>query len=394
MVRRGVDDVLHVLAGNCSLLQFVAAGDKLTFLLEVYSFVDYFTIPPSFVAIYLNRNWLGECRHSINCRGGCPSKWRRVWFVIRQQQSTSICNPFACCRPSNMSILCWWCTLYPCLCDIYSTTYIQLIPFNTVGVAAAGLRFTRVLRLLSTPDVLQYLNILRTSNSIRLCQLVAKLISIWFTAAGFIHLVTCWIHNNALCGCYMFTCMCGSCLYCQLIVLAGSTHSKHVDLHQIYKLLCLLVPVVAMVASNTSLQNPLSNNAPTLSLVAKAIPDIVVTCMSLHVNVHVHYVHVLGRQTSCWNVSKRWVLLRQVENSGDPWRFDNAQHLTYWECVYLTLVTMSTVGYGDVYSKTVLGRTFMVFFILVALVRVGHTITVCLLWMPSLTWITYCKISF
>ena len=56
-------------------------------------------------------------------------------------------------------------------------------------VYAAGLRFTRVLRLLSTPDVLQYLNILRTSNSIRLCQLVAKLISIWFTAAGFIHLV-------------------------------------------------------------------------------------------------------------------------------------------------------------------------------------------------------------
>ena len=39
--------------------QFVAAGDKLYFLLEVYSFVDYFTIPPSFVAIWFNRNWLG-----------------------------------------------------------------------------------------------------------------------------------------------------------------------------------------------------------------------------------------------------------------------------------------------------------------------------------------------
>ena len=42
------------------MLQFVAAPDKLWFLVEIYSFVDYFTIPPSFVAIYLNRNWLGK----------------------------------------------------------------------------------------------------------------------------------------------------------------------------------------------------------------------------------------------------------------------------------------------------------------------------------------------
>jgi len=40
-------------------LQFLAAPDKLSFLFEIFSLVDYFTIPPSFVAIYLNRNWLG-----------------------------------------------------------------------------------------------------------------------------------------------------------------------------------------------------------------------------------------------------------------------------------------------------------------------------------------------
>jgi len=47
---------------NCKLifLKFIAASDKLWFLLEVYSFVDYFTIPPSFVAIYLQRNWIGK----------------------------------------------------------------------------------------------------------------------------------------------------------------------------------------------------------------------------------------------------------------------------------------------------------------------------------------------
>ena len=43
---------------------------------------------------------------------------------------------------------------------------------------------------MTIPDVLQYLNILKTSNSIRLCQLVSTLISVWFTGAGFVHLVS------------------------------------------------------------------------------------------------------------------------------------------------------------------------------------------------------------
>lgn len=64
--------------------------------------------------------------------------------------------------------------------------------------------------------------------------------------------------------------------------------------------------------------------------------------------------------------------LFQVENSGDPWEnFQNSQTLSYWECVYLLMVTMSTVGYGDVYAKTTLGRLFMVFFILGGLVKIS-----------------------
>ena len=40
--------------------QFVAANDKLWFWVNIFSWVDYFTIPPSFVAIYLDHNWLGK----------------------------------------------------------------------------------------------------------------------------------------------------------------------------------------------------------------------------------------------------------------------------------------------------------------------------------------------
>ncbi|CAH1246265.1 KCNMA1 [Branchiostoma lanceolatum] len=38
--------------------------------------------------------------------------------------------------------------------------------------------------------------------------------------------------------------------------------------------------------------------------------------------------------------------------------------MSYWECLYLMMVTMSTVGYGDIFATTSLGRAFMVVFIL------------------------------
>lgn len=44
-------------------LQFIAANDKLWFWLEVNSVVDFFTVPPVFVSVYLNRSWLGKHAH-------------------------------------------------------------------------------------------------------------------------------------------------------------------------------------------------------------------------------------------------------------------------------------------------------------------------------------------
>ncbi|CAD5113530.1 DgyrCDS2692 [Dimorphilus gyrociliatus] len=55
----------------------------------------------------------------------------------------------------------------------------------------------------------------------------------------------------------------------------------------------------------------------------------------------------------------------RLENNGDPMeRYANFQKIHYWQCVYWLLVTMSTVGFGDVHPSTILGRALMVLFII------------------------------
>jgi len=60
----------------------------------------------------------------------------------------------------------------------------------------AGLRFLRAIRLMSITDILQYMNILRTSNSIRFSQLVTIFLSVWLAATGFVHLVSTWKYRR------------------------------------------------------------------------------------------------------------------------------------------------------------------------------------------------------
>ena len=67
-------------------------------------------------------------------------------------------------------------------------------------------------------------------------------------------------------------------------------------------------------------------------------------------------------------------IVHLLENSGDPPDFDNGQDLTYWDCVYFLMVTMSTVGYGDISCITTLGKGFQVLFLTVGLAMFASAI--------------------
>ncbi|KFQ79150.1 Potassium channel subfamily U member 1, partial [Phaethon lepturus] len=76
---------------------------------------------------------------------------------------------------------------------------------------------------------------------------------------------------------------------------------------------------------------------------------------------------------STWLTAAGFIHL--VENNGDPWvQPANSQSLSYFKCMYLVMMTMSTVGYGDVVVRTMLGRTFVIFFIIGGLVLFANFI--------------------
>ncbi|XP_055332968.1 calcium-activated potassium channel slowpoke-like [Paramacrobiotus metropolitanus] len=64
-----------------------------------------------------------------------------------------------------------------------------------------------------------------------------------------------------------------------------------------------------------------------------------------------------------------------LENSGDFWLNQPRIHnLSYFESVYFSFVTLSTVGYGDINPETTLGRLFCCVFVMTSLALFASTI--------------------
>ena len=67
------------------------------------------------------------------------------------------------------------------------------------------------------------------------------------------------------------------------------------------------------------------------------------------------------------------VISVQLETNGDPWKnypdVDPADVNYFWDYFYFVLIMLTTIGFGDIYPNTTLGKLFLVFYVLLCLVR-------------------------
>ncbi|GAU88415.1 hypothetical protein RvY_01121-2 [Ramazzottius varieornatus] len=66
-----------------------------------------------------------------------------------------------------------------------------------------------------------------------------------------------------------------------------------------------------------------------------------------------------------------------LECNGDPWNVENTyqSNLTIWDYAYFSVVTISTVGYGDISAVTTVGRIFSTIFIFVCVIYTATLIS-------------------
>ena len=75
---------------------------------------------------------------------------------------------------------------------------------------------------------------------------------------------------------------------------------------------------------------------------------------------------VFDSTSNLWQKEK--IFHVQLENSGNGPDFSGVHELSFGEALYFLMVTMSTVGYGDIVCQTKVGRVFQLLFLGVGLV--------------------------
>lgn len=55
--------------------------------------------------------------------------------------------------------------------------------------------------------------------------------------------------------------------------------------------------------------------------------------------------------------------------------FVSIEHLPWLDAIYLTITTITTVGYGDVVPATTAGKIFIILFMICGVVTAGYTLT-------------------
>ncbi|CAH8487309.1 unnamed protein product [Heterobilharzia americana] len=99
------------------------------------------------------------------------------------------------------------------------------------------------------------------------------------------------------------------------------------------------------------------------------IPESLVLLRIINQERSIRSVNLIFKLLAAWTVISGVVLI--LEHVGDFWITNNSyRQLYYLDCLYMILVTLATVGYGDVVCTSYLGRIFIIFVIIGALISV------------------------